>query len=299
MTPTETTIVEPAAAAPRPYLAWGAIAGGAALAAAIAIILAGFGAAVGIGVVSPFGDDGLSVSSVGMIGAGWFLVTSAFAYYVGGYVAGRMRPLAGDADGDEVEVRDGMNGAVVWAIGTLIFALLATSATSSLVTGASRVGSAAASAVATAGASAADTVGDYTTDQLFRQPEQPRSVTRGAEIRGEAGTILTRALADGELNEEDRTYLGDLIASQTALTDEEALARVDQVFADARQTAEQAATAAEEAADAAQTTTLLLGFLTAAGFAVAFAGAWFGATMGGSHRDANIVPRMLVSRRGA
>lgn len=299
MTTTETNILEPQPAAPRDYLSWGAIAGGATVAAAIAIIFTGFAAAIGLGVVSPFGDEGLSVTSVGIIGAAWFLVTSGFAYYVGGYIAGRMRPLAGDASSDEVEVRDGLNGAVVWAIGTLIFAVIATSGTSTLFRGASQVGSAAASAVASAGANVTEAAIDYTSDKLFRQTDQARSVTRAELAREEAATILSRATADGELTEEDRVYLADLIASQTALTDEEASARVDEVYEEARQAAEQAAEAAEEAADAAQTTTLLLGFLTAAGFAVAFAGAWFGATMGGSHRDANTVPPLLVSRRRA
>jgi DNA-binding transcriptional ArsR family regulator len=59
----------------------------------------------------------------------------------------------------------------------------------------------------------------------------------------------------------------------------------------------EAAESAEEAAQAAQNATLVLGFLTAAGFLVSLVAAWFGAVSGGSHRDSNTIGWVFVRAR--
>ncbi len=293
-----TSVVTPAAGSPvASYFNWSAIFAGAAVALATSMVFVGFGSALGLGLVSPWDNDGAGVTTIGIIAAIWFLASTAFAYYVGGYVAGRMRPPVGDATGGEVEMRDALHGAVIWALGVFVFAWIGISTATSVATGAAQVGSAAVDAAGSVVQSdGAEAVAGYTVDKLTRATP-PISASRASEVREQGAQILARAVADGELDADDKTYLAELVASRTALTQEEAEARVDEVYAEAQSAAEAAADAAEEATDAAQNATLVMGFLTATGFLIALVAAWFGATMGGSHRDGNTVSRVFVARR--
>lgn len=279
------------------YFNWGAIFAGAAFALAISIVFVGFGSTLGLGLLSPWDPDGSGNTTVGVLAAVWFLVSTAVAYYAGGYVAGRMRPPVGDAAGSEVEMRDALHGAVIWALGVFVFAWIGVSTVSSVATGAAQVGSTAIEAAGSvAGSDAASSVAGYTVDKLFRT-SPPISSSRANEVREQGAQIIARAVADGELNANDKTYLAELVASRTALTQEEAETRVDEVYAEAQAVAQQAADAAEKATDAAQTATLVVGFLTATGFLIALVAAWFGAVAGGAHRDSNTVSRVFVARR--
>lgn len=279
------------------YFSWGAIFAGAAFALAISIVFVGFGSTLGLGLITPWDPEGPGVTTVSILAAIWFLVSTAVAYYAGGYVAGRMRPSAGDATGSEVEMRDALHGAVIWALGVFVFAWIGISTVTSVATGAAQVGSTAVEAAGSVASSdAAGSVAGYTVDKLVRT-SPPLSSSRANEVREQGGEIIARAVADGELNADDKTYLAELVASRTALTQEEAETRVDEVYAEAQAAADSAAEAAEEATDAAQNATLVVGFLTATGFLIALVAAWFGAVAGGSHRDSNTVSRVFIARR--
>jgi hypothetical protein len=104
-------------------------------------------------------------------------------------------------------------------------------------------------------------------------------------IRGEAGRIFARSAVSGELPAEDRTYLVQMVATNTDLSREEAEARIDQVVADM----EAARTEAEEAAETARKTGVVAAFLTAAAFLVSAVGAFWAAQQGGRHRDEGTV----------
>jgi hypothetical protein len=57
--------------------------------------------------------------------SGLYLVLVAIAAYgAGGYVAGRMRGRLSAGAPDEIEFRDGVHGAAVWALATLLTALI-------------------------------------------------------------------------------------------------------------------------------------------------------------------------------
>nr|WP_272212231.1 hypothetical protein [Marinicella sp. W31]MDC2878142.1 hypothetical protein [Marinicella sp. W31] len=101
------------------YLEWGAIFGGAAIAAAIATVLSQFGAGIGLA-ASDAGpsEDGLSWALF-LIGL-WLILVAFASASAGGYVAGRMRSHFGDGTADESEFRDGIHGIVVWALSTLV-----------------------------------------------------------------------------------------------------------------------------------------------------------------------------------
>lgn len=105
--------------------------------------------------------------------------------------------------------------------------------------------------------------------------------TDTAAIRGEAGRIFARSAVSGELPEGDRSYLVQMVATNTDLSQEEAATRVDQVLADM----EAGRTEAEEAAEMARKTGVLAAFLTAAAFLVSAVGAFWAAQQGGRHRD--------------
>src|SRR6188472_3713908 len=108
------------------YLDWSAIVAGAVVATAISLVLFTFGAALGLGMVSP--EEGSVPGRWFAIAAGlWFVCVVVIANIAGGYLAGRMRRRTGDATPDESDTRDGANGLTVWAVATLIGAMLATS----------------------------------------------------------------------------------------------------------------------------------------------------------------------------
>jgi hypothetical protein len=102
-------------------------------------------------------------------------------------------------------------------------------------------------------------------------------------VRAETGRIFARGAASGGVSDEDRTYLAQLVATNTGMSNEEATARVNEVMT----AMDTAATEAAEAAEAARKTGVLAAFLTAASFLVSAVGAWWAAQMGGNHRDNN------------
>lgn len=108
----------PADAGGSSYFAWGAILGGAVIAAAIAAILAQFGAAVGLSVGEPVNAQG--EVSWAVIGASlWVVLVAIVSSAVGAYVAGRTRMRWNDAEPAEAEFRDGAHGLAVWATASL------------------------------------------------------------------------------------------------------------------------------------------------------------------------------------
>lgn len=92
--------------------------------------------------------------------------------------------------------------------------------------------------------------------------------------RSEINRILLADLASGKMSGEDRGYLAQLIAKRTGLSQADTERRVDQVYAQAMQSIEQARAAAAHSA-LWMFVALLLGALVAAVCAI----------VGGRHRD--------------
>ena len=131
----------------RSYVDWPAIFAGAFIASGAMAVLTAF--ASGLGLSSISADNGGEISSVWLIITGLFVVVSMVgSYMLGGYITGRMRRPAGQADRNELTVRDGLNGLVVWGIGTVVSAFLALGVLSG---GAKAVGSAAQTAIEATG----------------------------------------------------------------------------------------------------------------------------------------------------
>lgn len=104
---------------------WGASIAGAFIATAIGVILLTFGTALGLTVTSPFEGEGLEPAAFAIMAGLYFLWVQVMSFYVGGYVAGRLRNREPDTSEHEADVRDGMHGLIAWAVGVVAAALIA------------------------------------------------------------------------------------------------------------------------------------------------------------------------------
>ncbi|MEO6396296.1 MAG: hypothetical protein ABIO40_10355 [Devosia sp.] len=276
------------------YVDWAAIIAGIALASAISIVLLAFGSALGLTFVDFRNLGGTAPVWAAIAAASWLLWVEVSSFMAGGYLTGRMRRRFADATEHEVAVRDGAHGLLVWAGALVLGAVIAVGGLGAAF---NAVGSAAAT-VTTAASNVADDAAEavdpnaYFIDTLFRRPATSTgpattlpAVASDSDFRGEAGRIFAAAAVSGELPAEDRTYLGQLVATNTGMTTEEANARVDQVVTAIDNAKAQAAAAAENA----RRVGVLVAFLTAASFLVSAAGAYWAASMGGRHRDEGTV----------
>ncbi|HEY1756018.1 MAG TPA: hypothetical protein VGG72_11520 [Bryobacteraceae bacterium] len=249
-------------------VAWGAVIGGAFVAAALYFILLALGAGLGLSAVSPWSNSGASPSAVGDVAIVWLIAIEIIASAMGGYLTGRLRTKWAVIHTDEVYFRDTANGFLAWAVALIIsVTFLATGA-------ASMVGSAAVSAPAVTGALNPN---PYYVDMLFRSNRpvaQNASDSSDTAAQAEAWPILDNALRHKEVPAADQSYLAGLVAAKTGMTASEADKRVSDVIADARQTE-----------DAARKTTahLLLWFFLA--LLMGAFSASYAATIGGRQRD--------------
>ena len=201
----------------RSYLDWGAIIGGAILAAALSFVLYSFGTALGLGISSPRPDAGISAVWISIFAGVWMLLTQVASFGVGGYLAGRLRRRVDDAKAHEVDLRDGSHGLLVWAFGALVGAFfLASGLFGAAQTTADTVGSSL-SAVAEA---APDVDAGYLADTPMRSGAEGSPPSE--ETREAVGRIVQRALSTGELSEADMDYVTTALGNAARLDAEEA-----------------------------------------------------------------------------
>ena len=309
-------------------VSWAAVAGGAFVAAAMALILLALGAGLGLTSVSPWAGMGASAATIGVATIVWIVLMQVISSSLGGYVAGRLRTKWVDVHTDEVFFRDTAHGFLVWAVGLVIGAALLGSAAKSLVGAAAEVGgSAVATAVtATAAAGGGAAAGNalqgrgatdgnaYFVDTLFRNDRgadanttagTPADTTipntngtsttgtmstaptasfmRGADAgtRAEVTRIFANGLTSAEFPAADRTYLVQLVAQRTGLSQAEADRRVTNVLSQAQQ----AKVKAQEAADQARKAAAHLAFWTFFALLCGAFAASYSATIGGRQRD--------------
>jgi hypothetical protein len=278
MTPTTAVPIESAVTHDRSYVDWAAIFAGTVIATAITLVLTGFGSAVGLSMTSPFAGKGFSGMAIVIAIGLWVIWVAVTSLMAGSYVTGRMRRRAGDANAHEVSVRDGAHGLVVWALSALVGALIAAMS----VAGAARTGAEIARSGMSAAAIVVGNSTEYAIDALARTETQGPAIDDNT--REQIGRLLVRAAADGQLRAQDRTYLTRTIAARAGVEPAEVEKRIDAFSAEAKLALERARAAAESA----RRVGILIAFLTAASLAVAAAGAWWGASLGGKHRDENI-----------
>lgn len=273
----ETTAVDTG----RSYIDWPAILAGVVVASAISFILLTFGSAIGLTMTSAQEGQSSSVLWISVIGGLWILWVQVTASLCGGYLTGRMRRRVGDASESESDLRDGSNGLVMWGLATIVAAGIAWSG----VTGAVHVVGQAAGAVGAAAGQAADALDPSALllDRTLRgRPDAP-AVTDAD--RQSIGRILLSAATGEEIDATDRDYLVSVVASRTGLPPEEATTRVNQLFEQAQAVEAQA----HEAAERTRRASVVAAFLTAAALVIGAAAAYYAATLGGNHRDRQIV----------
>ena len=295
-----------------PGVSWGAVLAGAAAAAALSFILLILGVGLGLSSVSPWS---FNATAIGVSTIAWLAFMQLAASGIGGYMAGRLRVKWSAIHTDEVHFRDTAHGLLAWAVATLVTVALLAGGTRAVLSGAIDAGSgvaAAVSPVAAAGAGAAGAKAgegssanplDYFSDMLLRAAPAPAAAgtpavtdpgVTVADQRVEIGKLFATGLSTGSLSADDRVYLGQLVAKRTGLTQAEAEARVDAVYARAAKAAADAKARAQQAADTARKAgahtalwmfvALLLGAFVAS----------LAATFGGRQRDHERVLRHVT-----
>lgn len=267
------------------YVDWPAIFAGVVLASAVSLVLLTFGSAIGLSMTSAREGESASIFWIAIVGGLWILWVQMSSAFAGGYLTGRMRRRVGDASEYESDIRDGSNGLVTWALGTLVAATIAYSG----VMGAANVAGQAAGAVAATAGSAASAVADTVdpsellVDRALRGRADAPALSDAD--RSSVGRIIVSAATGEDIEQADRDYLVSMISARSGISPEEASQRIDQVVAQAREIEAEARAAAEQARKAS----LVAAFLTAAALLVGAAVSYWAATMGGNHRDRQTV----------
>jgi len=300
------TDLRPAATLPdaQSGLSWAAIAAGAVGAAALTLVLVALGAGLGLSAISPWGNSGVSASTF-KTGTGIYLVIVAvMSSAVGGYLAARLRTKWAGVNTHEVFFRDTAHGFLAWAFATVLSASFLSAATAYLANGtAAGLGGAASQT------SRSVNPDEVYVDKLFRSntmapaaaaatPDaanptppagnnpSPANNANAAQVRAEVVRLWSAGIHDNEdISAADRTYVAQVVAARTGMSEADAEKRVDDVIAEAKTAADNARKGAAK----------LSFWLTAAMLFGAFA-ASLAAAEGGSLRDGTWNDRVLTPR---
>ena len=272
-------------------VAWPAILGGAFAAIALSVVLLALGSGFGLTAVSPWPGAGASATTFSIMTGLWLIITQWLASGLGGYITGRLRVKWVGLHTHEVFFRDTANGFLTWAVASVVGAVFLASAASALVGGtATNAVSGIASGMA-AGASqgvtqAAGRAGapaepaGYFVDSLFRT-DHPNPNASAGDARAEVGRILLNGLRNGDMAAGDRTYLAQLVAARTGLSQADAEKRVDEVIAQEKA----AELKLRQAADAARKAGVYLSIFLALSMLIGAFIASTAAALGGQQRD--------------
>ncbi|MEQ1940383.1 hypothetical protein ABMA46_19240 [Mesorhizobium sp. CN5-321] len=274
-------------------VSWGPIIAGAFAASTLTFILMLLGSGLGLTMVSPWSTAGASVTTFAVSTAIWLVIVQWLSSGVGGYLTGRLRTKWVGVHTDETFFRDTAHGFMAWALATLLVVFVLGSALSAAIgTGvqaASTVASGAAMGASAGGAANAansgSDAGSYFVDSLFRPSDPSRLAASGAEgdaaAAAQASRILIASAASGEVSAEDKTYLGQLVAARTGLSQADATARVDAVLAQV----DAAKVKAQEAADTARKAGATFALIGALSLIIGAFIASAAAVLGGRQRD--------------
>jgi hypothetical protein len=258
------------------YVQWGPVIAGAIAAAALATVLHSFAAGLGLAVISPSPTWRDASIALVLLSGLYLILVALTAYALGGYIAGRMRNRVTAAGAEEVEFRDGTHGLLVWALATLLTALVAFATAQAVTRLAAPNGGAAGPGASVAG----ENVIAYDLDRLFRS--ERRTEGDVSAIRAEAARILLTTAGHRGMSTEDRAYLARLVAARTGLAAPDAEKRVNDVAAQARRNIR-----------SARATAVILAFSAGAAALLGAVIAWFAACAGGRIRDGTETPSML------
>jgi hypothetical protein len=302
-----TTIVDA-----QPAVSWPAVAAGAVAAAALTLLLVAFGAGMGFSAVSPWSDSGVSAGTFSIATGIYLVLVGIMSSAVGGYIAGRLRSKWTGVHSNEVFFRDTAHGFLAWAFATLISATALASTTSYLANGAT-----AGLAGATGQAARAVNPADLYVDKLFRAPAagsaaatpaQPADNASSANNDNAAGANANAGPTGGgnaqsrseivrlwaadfrsgdDLTGADRSYVAQVIAARTGISQADAEKRVNEVVTEAKSTIDKARRSA------AKLSFWLTAALLFGAFAASLAGAEGGTLRDGTWNDRVLTPRTI------
>ncbi|MEQ1716782.1 MAG: hypothetical protein ABL907_12480 [Hyphomicrobium sp.] len=255
------------------YVEWGPIFAGAVAAAALSFVLLTSGAAIGLSLVSPYPSQSYGRWTA-TLATWWALSVTIGSFLVGGYIAGRLRTVWGDANADEVQFRDGIHGMLMWSVSILMGGLFAyfVGTTTTLVGAevgkpvgySSERGSVLAPAV----------------DVLLRGSQGTSAGTglpASPALKDEITRVLVTSVSAGKLTDNDRSYLAKVVAQHAGVASAEADKRVGDVYAESVRMIDEARKAA-----------VLVGLVTTTALLFGLAATWYAAQRGGHHRDHNM-----------
>lgn len=305
----------PAQAVNTSSASWGAIFAGAAAAAAISMVLLILGTGLGLATSSPWSDQGLEASTIGISSIAWVFVTQIIAAGLGGYLAGRLRMKWPDVQTDEVFFRDTAHGLLTWAVASLLTAALLGTAVAGALSSGLKAGAAATAVAGGAVVQAASIAGpelakgagaaagenqqgtsqgtaangslDYFVGGLFRGDQPDPAATAGgtAAATSEAMTILAYSVRAGQLNPDDKARLGQLITRHTGLSQADAEKRATEIYYRVSTELANAEAAAKGAADRARKAAAHISLWFFVALLCGAFSASFMATIGGRQRD--------------
>ena len=215
---TQVASAERTAEASESAVSWPAIFAGTAVALATSLVLLVLGSGLGLASISPWTYGGASAGAFTTMATIWIIVVQWISAGFCGYITGRLRSKWANTHTHEVFFRDTAHGFVAWALATTIAAICLASATSWMIAGGMRA----------AETQTAATIGPYEVDTLFRGAQSNSSAT---DERAEATRMLVEGLRVGEVQGEDRSYLANLIATRTGISQAGAQKRIDDVVA--------------------------------------------------------------------
>jgi hypothetical protein len=250
-------------------IAWPPILAGAFAAAASSLILLALGSGFGLASVSPWPNSGASATAFTSIMAIWLIIAQWVSSGLGGYLTGRLRTKWVGVHTHEVFFRDTAHGFLAWAVAAVVGAAVLASVASSLLSG---VAHRAPSTVANTneGVLQADPSAYYV-DSLFRS-DHPNATDQ--DVRAEATRILAIGIRNSDVRPADRTYLAQLVAARTGLSQANAEKRVEEVIAKEKADADGARKAGAYLSIFTAVSMLIGAFIAAAA-----------AALGGRHRD--------------
>lgn len=215
-------------------VSWAAVVAGGFVSAALSLILLALGSGLGLTSASVRSDVGISGSTLGTAAILWLIATELMSASMGGYLAGRLRTKWTGIHSDEVYFRDTAHGFLSWSVALVVTAAFLGSAAASMMGSAD-------SKLSAPGQGQSPVIGKnaYFVDSLFRS-DATKAGTDDTTIHGEVAAIMAVSLEHRDLSSADKTYLVQLVASRTGLTQTEADQRVSQVFSNAQQAADTA-----------------------------------------------------------
>lgn len=273
----DTLVRTPVAVSPVAYIQWGPVIAGALTAAALATVLHAFAGAIGLAVSSTAPTWRDASVALWLLSGVYLILVAVVSYGLGGYVAGLLREChtiigapaaAPERVDDDIEMRDGLHGLIVWALATLLTALLLVGAVAATTRLAAPSGGAAGPSTSVAG----ENLIAFDLDRLLRG--ERRQGDDVEHTRAEAARILLTSSSHSGVAAEDRAYLVRLVAARSGLAAPEAERRVDAAIASAKENIARA-----------RRSTVILAFMVGAAALLGAAAAWFAAVAGGEQRD--------------